>query len=120
MRELERTMDNLTPEELCDFMCGGPEPEPDEDTINPRDILCDHGYEESILFDRPDFDSAIIGVTEEGRVVYDFWKMVEQMQKDDGISAEEAIEFIEYNTIRALPYAGELAPIIMTRLEDLA
>lgn len=119
MRELERIMDGLTEEELCDIMCGGPEPEPDEDTINVREILCDHGYEDSVVLDSPSFDSAIIGVTDEGRVVYDFWKMVAQMEKDDGISAEEAIEFIEYNTIRALPYAGVLAPIIMTRIEDM-
>ena len=118
MRELERTMENLTLDELCDLMCGGPEPEP-EDNIDPREILCNAGYEDAVLFDGPDYDSAIIGVTDEGQVVYDFCKMIAQLQKEDGISREEAIEFIEYNTMRALPYAGELAPIIMTRLEDL-
>lgn len=33
--------------------------------------------------------------------------------KKDGIDEEEAIEWIEYNTIRAIPYAGEKAPIVM-------
>ena len=28
-------------------------------------------------------------------------------------SEYEAIEFIEYNTLRALPYFGDMAPIIM-------
>lgn len=113
MRELERTMENLTEEELCDLMCGGPDEE--EDTINPREILCDAGYEDAEVFDAPDFDTAIIGVTDDGRAVYDYWKMVAQLQRDDGISKEEAIEFIEYNTIRALEYE-ENGPIIIYRL----
>ena len=31
----------------------------------------------------------------------------------DNITEEEAIDFIDYNTIRSLPYYGENAPIIM-------
>lgn len=119
MRELKRTMENLTEEKLCDLMCGEPEEEPEEeDTIDTRAILCAAGYEDAVVFDCPDFDTAIIGVTEEGQVVYDYWKMVAQMMSDDGISREEAMEFIEYNTIRVLPYM-ENAPIIMTRMEEL-
>ena len=83
-----------------------------------REKLCDAGYEDSIVFENPDYDSAIVGVDEDGRVVYDFNRMVECLVKD-GMTCEEAIEFIEYNTIRALPYAGEGAPIIMYSLEDL-
>lgn len=37
--------------------------------------------------------------------------------KVDGITSEEAMEWIEYNTIRSLPYAGSSAPIIMYRIE---
>ena len=33
------------------------------------------------------------------------------------ISEEEAMEWIDYNTIRAIPYAGSGAPIIMFDLE---
>ena len=29
----------------------------------------------------------------------------------------EAVEFIDYNTIRVIPYAGEYAPIIMEKLD---
>lgn len=50
--------------------------------------------------------------------MYDFEKMVTQLAEDDGITREEAIEFIEYNTIRALPYI-ENGPIIMYSIEDL-
>lgn len=116
----EREMTNLTEEELCDLMCGAPEEDPD-DTIDPREILCDAGYEEVVLFDSPDFDTAIIGVADEGsngRAVYDYEKMVAQLQKDEGWTREEAIEFIEYNTIRAMPYVED-PPIIITRLENM-
>ena len=30
-----------------------------------REILCDMGYNESIVFENPDYDSAIIGITED-------------------------------------------------------
>ena len=36
-----------------------------------------------------------------------------------GMEMMEAVEFIEYNAVRALPYAGEGAPIIITMLKDL-
>lgn len=82
-----------------------------------RDILCEMGYDDAVVFDNPDYDDAIIGVTEEGRVVYDFDAMVKILVERDGMDETEAIEFIEYNTIRALPYAGENPPIIMTQLQ---
>ena len=81
-----------------------------------RDALCDMGHEEAVIFDGPDFDEAIVGVTDEGRVVYDYDMMVHCLRISDGMSETEAIEFIEYNTIRAIPYAGAYAPIVMTRL----
>ena len=82
-----------------------------------RDILCEMGYEDAVVFDNPDYDDAIIGVTDEGCVVYDFDAMVKILVERDGMDETEAIEFIEYNTIRALPYAGENPPIIMTQLQ---
>lgn len=80
-----------------------------------RDALCDMGHEEAVIFDGPDYDEAIIGVTEEGQVVYDFDKMVQILVDRDGMEEIAAIDFIEYNSIRALPYV-ENAPIVMTRL----
>lgn len=50
-----------------------------------RDALCDMGYEEAVIFDSPDYDEAIVGVTEEGLVVYDFDKMVEILVNRDGM-----------------------------------
>lgn len=72
--------------------------------------------EEAIVFDQPSYDGSIIGVTTDDKVVYDFDKMVEELMHDEGWSYDDAIDWIEFNTIRSLPYAGENGPIIMYRL----
>lgn len=68
--------------------------------------------EDSLVFDNASYDNSIIGVSTDGRVIYSFNKMVKELMADDGCSELEAIEWIEYNTIRSLPYMGENAPII--------
>lgn len=83
-----------------------------------RDVLCDMGGEDAVLFENPNFDAAIIGVTEDGRAVYDYDIMLRVLQVEDGMSEEDAADFVSYNTIRALPYAGEMAPVIMTQLYE--
>ena len=78
-----------------------------------KDILMDQGFENFIIFENPDYDSAIIGITENNQVVYDYEKMIEHLMQEDDMDYEESVDFISYNTIRSLPYAGEGAPIIM-------
>ena len=78
-----------------------------------KDILMDQGFENFIIFENPDYESAIIGITENNQVVYDYEKMIEHLMQEDDMDYEEAVDFISYNTIRSLPYAGEGAPIIM-------
>lgn len=82
-----------------------------------REILCDLGYEDSIVFENPDYDEAIIGVSHDGRVIYDMDLMVEHLMIHDGMTEMDAVDFIDYNTARSIPYAGEYAPIIMYRLQ---
>lgn len=64
-------------------------------------------------FTNPSYDNSIIGISYDDRVIYDFEKMVEDLMEQDNISYEEATEFIEYNTLRALAYIGPDAPIIL-------
>ena len=75
--------------------------------------LKDAGLDDVLLFDNPSYDDALIGVTEDGRAVYDFDKMVTWLVENDGMDDLEAVEWIEYNAIRALPYEGDRAPIIL-------
>lgn len=80
-------------------------------TANER--LTNMGYENVVIFSNPGYDDALIGVTENNQAVYDFDKMVNCLVRDDGMSEEEAVEWIEYNAVRSLPYFGKTAPIIM-------
>ena len=82
------------------------------------DRLSDAGYEGVVILENYSYDDALIGVTEDNRAVYDFEKMVDWLIREEGISPIDAVSWIEYNTIRALLYAGEDAPIIMHSLED--
>lgn len=68
---------------------------------------------DTVVFDNPAFDHAIIGMTIDGRAIYVLELMVSELAVDDEISEEEALEFIEYNTIRTLPYIAGKAPIIL-------
>ena len=71
-----------------------------------RERLC----REALVFDNPAYDESIIGQTFDGRAIYDIEKMAEELSEDEGMSIEEAADFIGYNAIRSLPYAGEKAP----------
>ena len=72
--------------------------------------------EDAMVFDNASYDNSIIGMSTDGRVIYSFNKMVEEFMSDENVSEMEAVEWIEYNTIRALPYLGENAPIICEEL----
>ena len=82
-----------------------------------KDLLAELGYEDTVVFDNNlgyDYASAFIGVSDDGRAIYDYDLMVKFIvDSGDDMTEQDAIEWIDYNTIRALPYAGKMAPIIM-------
>jgi hypothetical protein len=80
--------------------------------MNNIDKLSILGLGEATVFKNPDFDTAIIGTTDDGRAVYSFEKMVDFLVENENMDYEESIEFIEYNTIRSLPYIAN-APVIV-------
>lgn len=65
------------------------------------------------LFDNPSYPNSIIGLTIDNRAIYDMEQMIVDLMEEGKISYIDALEFIEYNTIRALPYMGGDAPIIL-------
>lgn len=69
--------------------------------------------DDALVFDNPAYDNSIIGQTFDGRAIYDVEAMAEELAADDEITVEEAMDFIDYNAIRSLPYAGEKAPIVV-------
>lgn len=88
--------------------------------MNGRELLVNLGMDQSMVFDGPSYDNAIIGYEHNTeRVVYDYEAMAEDMMKQDGIEYEDAVEFIDYNTLRAVPYAGLSAPIVMYPIVEM-
>jgi hypothetical protein len=67
----------------------------------------------ALVFDNPAYDESIIGQTFDGRAIYDIEKMAEELSADEEMSIEEAADFIGYNAIRSLPYAGDKAPVVV-------
>ena len=84
--------------------------------MDPRDLLKSYGLEESIVFVNPDYESAIIGYTPDGRIVYRYSEMIRYLMETDSMSEEDAAEFIDYNTVGAYIENG---PIIMYDIEEL-
>ena len=80
-------------------------------------LLLDNGYEGLVYLTSPDYDDALIGVSEDNRAVYDYDLMIESLMKTQNWCYADAVDWIDYNTIRSLPYLGSSAPIIMYRLE---
>ena len=85
--------------------------------MNAEEKLLDAGFEDVLYFVNYGYDDALVGVSEDGRAIYDYYKMVDWLTKEEGWSDIDAIEWIEYNTMRALPYMGDKAPIIMYPLD---
>lgn len=80
----------------------------------------EYGIEEEILLlEDHAYDYSIVGLTADYRLVYDFDKMVEEFMEDENCTELEAIEWLEYNTMRALPYMGERAPVVLKHSRDM-
>ena len=85
--------------------------------MNAEERILNAGYEDVIYLINYSYDDALIGISEDNRAVYDYNKMVEWLIKEESFTEEEAMEWIDYNTIRALLYMGDKAPIIMYPIE---
>lgn len=79
---------------------------------NIRDLL----PEDTLVFDNMSYDNSIIGTTFDGRAIYDYDLMVEEFMEDENCSFEEAVDWVEYNTLRSLPYAGKGAPLVVSNM----
>lgn len=82
-----------------------------------REIIEDNGYEDVLIFENPSYDSAFIGVSHDNRAVYNYDLMVEYLINTDGMTYEEAADFISYNSVRSLSYVGNGSPIVVFGLE---
>ena len=65
-----------------------------------------------MILSSPSFDNSIIGITTDDRVVYDMDLMIADLMQSEDMTETEAIDYIEYNTIRALSYVQN-GPIVI-------
>lgn len=86
--------------------------------MNAEERLLNAGYDGVKYFVDESYDDALIGVSEDDRAIYDYELMIKWLMDKYNWSEEESIEYINYNTIRVIPYIGEGAPIIMYPLID--
>lgn len=63
-----------------------------------REIIAQYD-EEALVLSEDYLDEAIIGVSVDGNVVYDYDKLVEIYVKHDGMTYEDAVDWIEYNVV---------------------
>ena len=86
-----------------------------------EEMLIENGYnieeEDYIMFSNPSYETAFVGVSDDNRLIYDYELMVEYLVFQDGMTSEEAMDFIDYNSVRSLGYV-ENSPIIMYSVED--
>lgn len=88
------------------------------DMRSAEDRILDAGFEDILILKNFSYDSALVGISDDGRAIYDFEKMVEWLMLSEGFKEDEAIDWVCYNTLRAIPYMGNKAPIVMHRLLD--
>jgi hypothetical protein len=62
------------------------------------------------------FDEAMLGITDDSRIVYSKVQMLEILVSRDEMSVEEAIEFLEYNTWNT--YVGDYTPIYVNDFDS--
>ena len=77
-----------------------------------KDLITDLGYEEVRVFEDYDYADAFIGMSNDGRAVYSYDRMIEWLMLKENWTFEEAVEWIDYNTMRALPYYPD-GPIVV-------
>ena len=71
---------------------------------------------DAVVFENISYDNSIIGITFDGRVIYDYNLMVFELMNDEGWSYGDVIDWIEYNTLRSIPYAGDKAPLVVSSI----
>lgn len=82
-----------------------------------KKYLYERGDKDSVLLEDPCFTQAIIGISEQGRIVYSYDKMIDSLKLSHSMSYEEAVGFIDHITSCALPHMGNKCPIILYNIK---
>lgn len=85
--------------------------------IKKMSVYDNFSREDVVVFDNPSYEEAIIGETTDGRAVYDYGKMIFSLMYNEGMTEEEAVDFIDYNTIGSLGDDGR-KPIVVYSFDE--
>jgi hypothetical protein len=81
--------------------------------MNAKERLLYAGYENIKYLENYSYDNALVGVTEDGRAVYNYELMIDWLINKEGWTDNKAVEWIEHNVVRVLSHMGNDAPIIV-------
>lgn len=85
-------------------------------TEETKRLLSEWNLDESIAFENPSYETAIVGYDiYTNRIIYDYGRMIDYLVENEQMNEDEAVEFIDYNTIRSLDYI-ENPPIILNKI----
>ena len=77
---------------------------------------------EIIVLEGDEFADGCIGITSEFHLVYDWDKLVESLMQHCGLSYQDAVDHLDYNTLGSLESMkkeGREPIILMHRIEDM-
>ena len=77
-----------------------------------REYLKSHELEDTVYFENPSFVKAITGITDSGQLIYDYDLMIAAAMEEQEWSEEDAIDWIDYNTLQYIPNMGFHHPIV--------
>jgi len=55
------------------------------------------------------FDDCVIGMTHDGCIAYDAYKMIQQLMDKNGMTHEDAVDYFDFNIAGA--YLGDSTPV---------
>lgn len=81
-----------------------------------NNFLIENNYEETTFFTNPDYITALEGIDSDGRLIYDYDKMVYYLLENNIVKDDnDAFDYIDYNTMRTIPYMEIKRPIIIDK-----
>ena len=66
-------------------------------------VLDEEELDKIVVLEGDEFADGAIGITDDNRLVYSYDRLVESLAKEYG-SEESARDWLDYNTIRSIPY----------------
>lgn len=85
-------------------------------TEETKRLLSEWNLDEAVAFENPSYETAIVGYDiHTNRIIYDYVRMIDYLVENEQMNEDEAVEFIDFNTIRSLDYI-ENPPIILNKI----